>query len=99
MLTGRLIGAEEAKAIGLVHRVAEAANFAEAVRELAARLAAGAPIAHRWTKRAIHRSLSNGMDDEFEFEIFAQVQCLQTQDHREGVRAFKERRKPEFRNA
>jgi 2-(1,2-epoxy-1,2-dihydrophenyl)acetyl-CoA isomerase len=99
MFTGRLVDAEEAKAIGLVHRVAEVEDFAKAVGELAARLAAGPPIAHRWTKRAIHRSLSTGMDGEFEFEIFAQVQCLQTQDHREGVRAFKERRKPAFRNA
>lgn len=99
MFTGRLVDAEEAKAIGLVHRVAEVEDFAKAVGELAAQLAAGPPIAHRWTKRAIHRSLSTSMDGEFEFEIFAQVQCLQTQDHREGVRAFKERRKPAFRNA
>ena len=99
MFTGRLIDAEEAKEIGLVHRVEAADEFAGAVGELAARLAAGPPIAHRWTKRAIHRSLSAGMDGEFEFEIVAQVQCLQTQDHREGVRAFKERRKPAFRNA
>jgi len=99
MFTGRLVGAEEAKEIGLVHRVVPAASFADAVGELAARLAAGPPIAHRWTKRAIHRSLSGDMDSEFEFEIFAQVQCLQTQDHAEGVRAFKERRKAVFRNA
>jgi 2-(1,2-epoxy-1,2-dihydrophenyl)acetyl-CoA isomerase len=37
------------------------------------------------------------MDSEFEFEIFAQVQCIQTEDHREGVRAFREKRPPEFR--
>ncbi len=97
MFTGRLVAAEEALELGLVHRVAPADGFADAVAELAARLAAGPPIAHAWTKRAIHRSLGVDMDAEFEFEIFAQVQCIQTEDHREGVRAFQEKRPPEFR--
>jgi enoyl-CoA hydratase/carnithine racemase len=97
MFTGRLVMADEARAIGLVHRVVEPGAFSSEVKALAARLAAGAPIAHRWTKRAIHRSLGVDMEAEFEFEIFAQVQCIQTEDHREGVRAFREKRRPEFR--
>ncbi len=97
MFTGRLVKAAEAKEIGLVHRVADSDAFPGEVSALAAKLAAGAPIAHRWTKRAIHRSLGVDMDDEFEFEIFAQVQCIQSEDHREGVRAFKEKRAPVFR--
>jgi len=97
MFTGRLVAADEALAIGLVHRVVEPEAFAGEVAALAAKLAAGPPIAHRWTKRALHRSLGVDMDAEFEFEIFAQVQCIQTEDHREGVRAFREKRRPEFR--
>lgn len=97
MLTGRLVDASEALAMGLVHRVVAADAFAAEVEAWAGRLAAGPPVAHRWTKRAIHRSLSAGMDAEFEFEIFAQVQCLQTEDHGEGVAAFREKRAPEFR--
>jgi len=96
MFTGRLVSAAEALEIGLVHRVAPKEGFDAAVAELTQRLAAGPPIAHRWTKRAIHRSLGVDMDAEFEFEIFAQVQCIQSEDHREGVRAFKEKRRPEF---
>ncbi|WKZ82263.1 MAG: enoyl-CoA hydratase-related protein [Acidimicrobiia bacterium] len=99
MFTGRLVDAEEALAIGLVHRVVAADDHAAEVRRWAERMAAGPPIAHAWTKRALHRSLGTDMDGEFEFEIFAQVQCLQTEDHREGVAAFQERRPPEFRNA
>lgn len=99
MFTGRLVDAEEALAMGLVHRVVAADDHAAEVRRWAERMAAGPPIAHAWTKRALHRSLGTDMDGEFEFEIFAQVQCLQTEDHREGVAAFQERRPPEFRNA
>ncbi|MFQ5558864.1 MAG: enoyl-CoA hydratase/isomerase family protein [Acidimicrobiales bacterium] len=97
MFTGRLVTAAEALDIGLVHEVVPADAFSDEVASLAARLASGPPIAHAWTKRAIHRSLGVDMDSEFEFEIFAQVQCIQSEDPREGVRAFKERRRPEFR--
>ncbi len=97
MFTGRLVGAEEALDIGLVHKVVPAATFTDEVASLAKKLAAGPPIAHAWTKRAIHRSLGVDMNAEFEFEIFAQVQCIQTDDHHEGVKAFQEKRRPEFR--
>ena len=96
MFTGRLVEADEALEIGLVHRVVPPEKFEAEVSALARQLAAGPPIAHRWTKRAIHRSLGVDMDAEFEFEIFAQVQCIQSEDHREGVRAFKEKRVPVF---
>jgi 2-(1,2-epoxy-1,2-dihydrophenyl)acetyl-CoA isomerase len=97
MFTGRLVAADEAREIGLVHRVVAAESFQAEVATLARQLAAGPPIAHRWTKRAIHRSLGVDMNAEFEFEIFAQVQCIQTEDHREGVQAFKQRRPAVFR--
>ena len=97
MFTGRLVEADEALEIGLVHRIAPTEKFQDKVSALSLQLAAGPPIAHRWTKRAIHRSLGVDMNAEFEFEIFAQVQCIQSEDHREGVRAFKEKRVPVFK--
>jgi enoyl-CoA hydratase/carnithine racemase len=96
MFTGRLVEANEALEIGLVHRVVPSEKFAAEVSALAQQLAAGPPIAYRWTKRAIHRSLGVDMNAEFEFEVFAQVQCIQSEDHREGVRAFKEKRPAVF---
>lgn len=98
MMTGRLVRADEALALGLVQRVVPAERLDEEVGGLAARLAAGPPIALAFTKRAIRRSLDRSRDEEFDYEIFAQVQCIQTEDHREGVKAFfDEKRAPVFR--
>jgi len=99
MFTGRLVDADEALAMGLVHRVVDPDVHTAEVAKWASRMAAGPPIAYLWTKRAIRHSLSVDMAGEFEFEIFAQVQCLQTADHQEGVAAFQEKRRPEYRGA
>jgi 2-(1,2-epoxy-1,2-dihydrophenyl)acetyl-CoA isomerase len=98
MMTGRLVRADEALALGLVHRVASAESLDDEVGELAERLRNGPPIALAFTKRAIRRSLDLDRDAEFDYEVFAQVNCIQTEDHREGVRAFfDEKRAPVFR--
>jgi 2-(1,2-epoxy-1,2-dihydrophenyl)acetyl-CoA isomerase len=98
MMTGRLVAADEALALGLVHRAVPAEHLDEAVGKLAQRLRNGPPIALAFTKRAIRRSLDRDRDAEFDYEVFAQVHCIQTEDHREGVRAFfDEKRAPVFR--
>lgn len=96
MMTGRFVKADEAERIGLVTRVVSAADLDAEVNKLAQRLAKGPPRALAFTKRAIHRSLALDMEAEFDYEIFAQVQCLQSEDHREGIQAFREKRKPEY---
>jgi 2-(1,2-epoxy-1,2-dihydrophenyl)acetyl-CoA isomerase len=67
------------------------------VGKLAEQLRNGPPIALAFTKRAIRRSLDLDRDAEFDYEVFAQVNCIQTEDHQEGVRAFfDEKRAPVF---
>ncbi|MGD9968055.1 MAG: enoyl-CoA hydratase/isomerase family protein [Hyphomonadaceae bacterium] len=96
MMTGRVIDAEEAMGIGLLSRVAPEQDLDSAVDEFAVRLASSAPRAMAFTKSAIRKSIDRDMEAEFEYEIFAQVQCLQSAEHREGVAAFREHRKPVF---
>ncbi|MFO1218279.1 MAG: enoyl-CoA hydratase [Rubrivivax sp.] len=97
MMTARVVEASEALAIGLVSQVVPDDGLDAATDALADKLAAFAPRTTAFTKGAIRRSLDRDMDGEFDYEIFAQVQCLQSPDHREGVAAFRERRAPVFR--
>lgn len=98
MMTGKLVRADEALALGLVHRAVAAEDLDDEVGKLADQLRNGPPIALAFTKRAIRRSLDLDRDAEFDYEVFAQVNCIQTEDHHEGVRAFfDEKRAPVFK--
>ena len=90
MMTARFVKAEEAERIGLVQRLVAAEELEKETMKLAGRLAALSPIALGWTKKAIRRSLDRDMEAEFDFEVFAQVQCLQTEEHRESLRRYQE---------
>jgi 2-(1,2-epoxy-1,2-dihydrophenyl)acetyl-CoA isomerase len=97
MMTGKLVRSDEALALGLVHRAVAAEDLDAEVGKLAEQLRKGPPIALAFTKRAIRRSLDLDRDAEFDYEVFAQVNCIQTEDHQEGVRAFfDEKRAPVF---
>lgn len=92
MLTGRFVDADEAERIGLVTRVVDPEALDAAVAETAAALAASPPGALAFTKRAARRSLDLDQAAEFDYEVFAQVQCLQSDDHREALAAYREKR-------
>ncbi len=96
MMSGRFVDAGEAERIGLVTRMVHEDALDATVTSLADELAAGPPLALAFTKRAIRRSLDRPMEAEFDYEIFAQVQCLQSEDHREGLAAFREKRAPHY---
>jgi 2-(1,2-epoxy-1,2-dihydrophenyl)acetyl-CoA isomerase len=96
LLQGKVFGAEEAAQAGLVTRVVAAEELDRATDELATRLAGGPPIATGYTKEGVNESLRRTIDEEFDFEARAQTACLQTADHKEGVKAFLEKRAPKF---
>lgn len=99
MMTGRIVDADEAQSIGLVTEVVPEDQLDARIAAFAGQFVAGAPRAIAFTKSAVRRSLDVAMETEFDYEIFAQVQCLQSDDHREGVAAFRDKRDPMFRGS
>lgn len=97
ILSGQPFTVAEAEAWGLVNRVVEPAGLTEATLTIARRIAANGPLAVRQAKQSIHRGLQMSLWDGLAFEIEAYNRLVPTEDRREGVRAFNERRKPAFR--
>ena len=96
LLTGAIIDAREAERIGLVNQVVPHDELDGATAELAQKLAAGPPIALRFTKQALYGGLDKDIASEFDFETYAQTLCIVSEDHMEGAQAFREKRAPVF---
>jgi enoyl-CoA hydratase len=96
ILSGLPFSAEEAERWGLVNRVLPLEELLEAALAIADRIAGNGPISVRQAKQAIHRGLQMSLADGLAFEIEAYNRLVPTADRREGVRAFNERRKPNF---
>ena len=96
IFTGEVIGAEEAHRLGIVSALHAPEALLPATYELAARIAAGPPIAIRLARRALYRNQDVDLKSALEFETFAQNICFETEDAREGIRAFVEKREPKF---
>jgi len=98
-LVGDDLDASHAEAIGLVNRVVAASDIEEAGVELAARIARNAPLATRGNKRAIETLARNPvLSDEQQRELVElRRSCFASEDFREGIRAFAEKREPRWR--
>ncbi len=96
IMTGKLIGAEEAERIGLVNRVAPAAELEAATQQLVDELLACAPVAVGLAKRVLDAAAKPALSLTLELEVAAQELCAKTQDLAEGVQAISERRQPQF---
>ncbi len=97
MFTGRIIDAQEALRIGLVNRVVPKDKLKEAVWELARDIAKKSPIALKLIKRSVNRGVQAPSDVGLAYEALAECLCFTTEDHEEGLSAFLEKRKPNFR--
>ncbi|MDD2672077.1 MAG: enoyl-CoA hydratase-related protein, partial [Syntrophales bacterium] len=99
MFTADVIDAETAGRIGLVNRVVDDAQLREVTYQLAERLSRGAPIALGLLKKILNQSDRIDLQASMEMETGAQLLCLETDDNKEGIAAFKEKRQPDFKGA
>jgi enoyl-CoA hydratase len=97
ILTGRFIGAQEAKDIGLVVHVYPAESFLEDAKTLARTIAEKAPVAARLATEAVDLAWNSTLDAGLEFERKAFYLLFATEDKNEGVDAFVNKRKAQFK--
>ena len=96
MFTADLIDSEEALKLGIVNHAYDTEELAEKTYEYAKRLAEMPPISLDFIKKAVNASLENGLTEMLELEVNLQTICLQTEDNKEGLAAFKEKRQAKF---
>jgi enoyl-CoA hydratase len=97
ILSGRFLSAREAQSAGLVARVVEREAWLEEAKRLARTIAQKSPLALRLAKQAVNRAFEGSLQLGVEYERQAFAIALGTGDAREGMSAFLEKRKPEFK--
>jgi enoyl-CoA hydratase len=99
VLTGKPFSAEQGERWGLVNEVCEPEELLTRVMETARVIAGNAPISTRQAKQSIKRGVDMSIFDGLAFEIEAYNRMVPTSDRREGVNAFNEKRRPDFKGS
>lgn len=97
VLTGRFLSAEEAKNYGLVNKVVPVEMYMYEAVQLAKEIAAMSPIATMLAKEAVNRSFETFLDEGLHFERKNFYLAFASEDQKEGMAAFVEKRKPDFK--
>ena len=97
LLTGDPVDAASAERWGLVNRVVPAADLLAEARAFAERLAAGAPLAIRYTKLAVNKWIKDVANVAFDTSTALEIVTFQSEDHREALAAIRDKRKPDFK--
>lgn len=95
--TGRDIGAEEAERVGLVNKIVPPEKLEEETMAIAKQFALAPTTSIGLIKRTLNKSLSSDLDTILDYEACIQEIAAGTDDHKEGVTAFLEKRKPNFK--
>jgi len=96
LLTGDPVPAAEAERIGLVNRVVPAADLDAEAMAFAARVAAGAPLAVRYTKLAVNKLVKDALNTAFDASTAFELTTFMSSDHPEAVDALQQKRRPRF---
>jgi 2-(1,2-epoxy-1,2-dihydrophenyl)acetyl-CoA isomerase len=97
MMLGDKVSAEEALNLGMIYKIFPVSLFEEEVQALATNLASMPTLALGLTKRLLNQSLTNNLEQQLALESDLQIQASSSNDYNEGVTAFIEKRKPEFK--
>jgi 2-(1,2-epoxy-1,2-dihydrophenyl)acetyl-CoA isomerase len=97
IFTGEPLPASEAERIGLINRVVPSQDLEKSAQELAHKLARGPSLAISLAKKALWKNLHGDLDAALQMEAECQKICFGSEDHREAVAAFFEKREPAFR--
>ena len=96
ILSGGMIGAQEAYRIGLVNEVVPAANLIARAEEILKQIGSNAPVSVRLSLEAVNRGMDTGQREGFALEASYFGLCAATEDKKEGTSAFLEKRAPQF---
>ena len=96
-MLGDKISATEAERIGMVYKVFSSETFKDEVQKLASKLAAMPTKALGYIKKCLNESMHNSLMDQLAMESKYQIEAAGTEDYAEGVAAFLEKRKPNFK--
>lgn len=98
IFTAEVINADEACRIGLVNSVAEPEELMNTAVAMAEKIAGKAPVAVKYSKESINRGMQCSMDEAINIEANLFGLCFATEDQKEGMKAFMEKRKAKFNN-
>jgi enoyl-CoA hydratase len=96
LLTGDPVAAADAERMGLVNRAVPAAELHETAMAFARRLAAGAPLAVRYTKLAVNKLIKDALNISFDTATALEIVTFRSEDHLEALAALRDKRKPRF---
>jgi enoyl-CoA hydratase/carnithine racemase len=96
LYTGDFIEAKEAKRLGILNRLVPAENLLDETMTLAQKIANGPPIALRLTKLNVYKGLNIDLDTALQMAAACESITLTSEDFKEGIAAFKEKRQAKF---
>ena len=97
VLTGRFVSAQEALTLGLINKVAPVEMYLREAVTLASKIAQMSPVAAQLAKESVNRAFETHLDEGLQSERKNLYLCFSTEDQKEGMKAFIEKRKPEYK--